>query len=222
MHPTVNAFAELVLGACCPGCGVAAFGLCPDCRRELTDSPVLLTHCAGIPVAAGGAYRGVLRQAVLVAKERHGLALLDPLAVVLQHALLALRPGFPALLVPVPTAKARVQQRGVDLPRDVALRAARKLRASGADVQVSAALKLVRTPLDQSELGAAARKENVRGALSWRTAANLRGAGSRTEVIIVDDLITTGATLAEAVRACADVGVTVVGAACLARPVFDP
>jgi predicted amidophosphoribosyltransferase len=150
---------------------------------------------------------------VLAAKERHGLALLGPLTALLEDALQALRPSLPALLVPVPTAPERVQQRGIDLPRDVALRAARKLRAAGCDVRVRAGLKLVRTPLDQAGLGAVARRDNVCGAMSWRSGEVPGG------VIIVDDLITTGATLTEAVRACAASGVAVTGAVCLARPV---
>jgi predicted amidophosphoribosyltransferase len=218
MRSTFNAFAELMLGACCAGCAAPAFGLCPDCHREICQAPVLLGQRAGIPVAAGGAYAGVLRRVLLAAKERHGLVLLGPLTLLLEHALLALRPDFPAFLVPVPTAKSRVYQRDIDLPRDTALAAARRLRAAGCAVRVQPGLKLVRIPLDQSGLGVAARLDNVRGAMSWQStpAVNQRLAGGT--VIIVDDLITTGATLAEATRACAAGGVRVAGAICLARP----
>ncbi|MDR1711034.1 MAG: ComF family protein [Propionibacteriaceae bacterium] len=164
----------------------------------------------GLPVVAGGAYRGVLRAVILTAKERHGLGLLPELAAVLARAV-GEYPGD-LLLVPVPTAPARIRERGVDLPLDVALLSARMLRRSGRRVRVVRGLRLRRVPADQARLSAAARSENVAGAMRWAPKF------CPDSAIIVDDLVTTGSTLREAVRACAECGVPVRGAACLARP----
>ncbi|MCL1838577.1 MAG: hypothetical protein FWG47_04585 [Propionibacteriaceae bacterium] len=208
----LDSLSDLLLGASCPGCGTATFGLCATCAAQL-DQPVIVDSVNTVPVAAGGEYSGVLRQVVLVAKERQGLYLLPKLAVLLSRAILGLGSDFPLLLVPIPTQAKKVRQRGVDLPYDLAKLAARRLRTHGLQTRVIPALHLLTRPGDQTELSYAERFVNVKDSMVWRHS-------SRPDaVVIVDDLITTGATLAEAMRACSQVGVNVAGAACLARPI---
>jgi len=75
------------------------------------------------------------------------------------------------------------------------------------------ALRHIRRVRDQSGLDAVARRRNLSGALAVRrrTVPELTG----REVIVVDDIVTTGATTAEAARALEAAGARVIGACCL-------
>jgi predicted amidophosphoribosyltransferase len=98
----------------------------------------------------------------------------------------------------------------------LAVRAAGQARASGwpdAPPRVQNVLRHVRRVRDQAELGAHERRQNLHGALAVRPRAAGDLAGRR--VVIMDDVVTTGATLAEAARALTCAGAHVVGACCL-------
>ncbi|MET8408270.1 ComF family protein [Streptomyces sp. NPDC005195] len=116
-------------------------------------------------------------------------------------------PG-PVLLVPVPSSRRAVRARGHDPARRIALAAAGELRRGGAPVRVLAVLRQRRAVADQSGLNSRQRLHNLAGALEVATGGDrlLAGAG---RVVLVDDLMTTGASLAEAARA---VRVAVAGA----------
>ena len=82
--------------------------------------------------------------------------------------------------------------------------------------RVAPILSHSRTVRDQSELSAQQRWNNLRG--SMVVSGNPHGLG---KVLVVDDLVTTGATLSEAVRALRYAGIEVIGAvtAAIAQPV---
>ena len=79
------------------------------------------------------------------------------------------------------------------------------MRAGGVQAQVVRGLRQVRVPADQSGLGAAQRAANVSGALAARRQAV--PALDRASVVVVDDVVTTGATLAESARALRVAGI---------------
>ncbi|WP_422070798.1 ComF family protein, partial [Streptomyces galbus] len=106
----------------------------------------------------------------------------------------------PLLLVPVPSAPAAVRSRGHDPTRRIALAAAGALRRAGRPARVAAVLRQRRRVSDQAGLDRRQRQENVRGALVVSPGgARLLLTGG--PVVLVDDLMTTGASLAEAARA---------------------
>ncbi|WP_078067679.1 ComF family protein [Streptomyces jeddahensis] len=113
----------------------------------------------------------------------------------------------PLLLVPVPSARRAVRARGHDPARRIALAAARELRGAGIPAGVLAVLRQRRPVADQSGLNSRQRLANLTGALEVAAggARLLRGGGP---IVLVDDLMTTGASLTEAARAvraaCAD------------------
>ncbi|MBT2386103.1 ComF family protein, partial [Streptomyces sp. ISL-11] len=110
--------------------------------------------------------------------------------------------------------------RGHDPGRRVALAAAGALRGTGTPARVVAVLRQRRAIADQSGLGARERRANVAGALGVAGRAERRERLLTMEgpVVLVDDLMTTGASLAEAARALRGAGARVLGAAVVAAP----
>jgi predicted amidophosphoribosyltransferase len=170
-----------------------------------------------VTVVAAGAYAGVLKALVLSAKERGGLGLLPLLAERLAASVAAVAGTAPldarVVLVPVPSVPQVTAARGLDFTGSLARGAAKLLRRQGRSAQVHPGLRQVRRPQDQSGLGLAARRANLSGAFaasSWLPVG---------ELVVVDDIVTTGASLAEAVRALTAVGRPPVGAAMVAATV---
>jgi predicted amidophosphoribosyltransferase len=214
------AAAELALPASCGGCGRAGVGWCLGCaararRTAFLGGPreVAPTPCPeGLPaVRATTPYDGPVRAALVAYKDEGRRDLRGVLAPLLAAALdeaarsdprLAqlLRAGNePLLVVPVPSAAAAIRRRG-DAPLRLLVDAALPLSsAPGRLVWVAPALVLRRRVADQAGLGSRQRAANLQGAMwvtpRWRTAVAGRCC------LLVDDVLTTGATLVEAARA---------------------
>ncbi len=202
---------DLVLPRDCAGCSVPGRTLCGRCTAVLLGAPAAHRPTSappGLPpLVAAAAYDGVVRSVLIAHKERGRLALAAPLGRALAGA--AALHGRGAVLVPVPSSPAAVRARGHDHARRLAVGAARRLGTRSAPVLVHA-----RTVEDQAGLDTAARAANLAGALQARR--RLDG----LVVVVVDDVVTTGATLAEAARALTCAGATVRGAAVVAATVL--
>ncbi|TDC72866.1 ComF family protein [Streptomyces hainanensis] len=213
---------SLILPTACAGCGEARAVLCEPCRAALTDGLARRMRFApepsGLPaVYAATEYRDQVRAVLLAHKERGVLPLAGPLGRALAVSARALCAraavaGRVVELVPVPSARATVARRGHDPVRRIALAAAGRLRREGLAVRVRPALRQCRPVADQAGLSAERRAVNLAGALVARTGALAAGA----PVLLVDDLVTTGASLAEAARAVRAAGGVPVGAAVVA------
>ena len=206
----------------CAGCGrPERSGWCRGCDRALaaaTRSPRRAIPAGGgvdlPPVFVAAAYGGVLRAAVLAYKERGRRDLAPvlgvPLGVVVRYA--AASASAPVLIVPVPASRAAVRRRGFDHVR-LAVTAAPGLPPP------TDLLRWTRRVRDQGELGAAQRISNVSGALRVRPrrrSERATAAGPAPVLVLVDDVVTTGSTLREAVRACRSGGFVVAAAVALA------
>lgn len=202
--------ADLVLPAECGGCGTPRTTLCEECRAALYGGVPRRVRPApeppGLPVVhAAAAYEDEVRAVLLAHKERGALGLARPLGAALAAAVRAggvpeSGAAEPVLLVPVPSSRRAVRARGHDPARRIAFAAAAELRDGGVPARVAAVLRQRRAVADQSGLNSRQRTVNLAGALEVTAGGGrLLGAGGR--VVIVDDLITTGASLTEAARA---------------------
>lgn len=166
---------------------------------------------AGLPeVHAAATYTDSVRALILAHKERGALGLAGPLGAALAGAVRAAvgdsgGSGGQLLLVPVPSAPGAVRARGHDAARRIALAAAAELRRAGTAARVLPVLRQRRRVADQAGLTAVQRLANVAGALEVRHGGARLLAGGRA--VLVDDLMTTGATLVEAARALGAVAV---------------
>ncbi|NYE41149.1 ComF family protein [Streptomyces fulvorobeus] len=201
-------FTGLVLPVACGGCGGPRTGLCGECRAALLGAEPRRVRPApepgGLPVVwAAAPYENAVRAVLLAHKERGALGLTRELGRALAGAVRAgagVSGGAgPLLLVPVPSARRSTAARGHDPARRIALAAASELRRTGTPAGVLAVLRQRRTVADQSGLRAGQRRANLAGALDVADGAGRLLAGGRA--VLVDDLMTTGATLAEAARA---------------------
>ncbi|MBF5028140.1 phosphoribosyltransferase family protein [Micromonospora sp. WMMA1976] len=214
---------DLVLPAGCAGCGAGSVrlrhGFCGGCVRELESLRPAPTRPdpapPGLPpCVALGPYGGALREGLLAYKERgrHGLA--RPLGALLAEVVAAAAgPPGPVTLVAVPdTARAARARYGDHLDRLVRPAAAR-LRAAGWPVRVLRPLRaLPRT--DSVALDSAGRAAAAEAAFRLRRPP----AGQRPgeTVVLLDDIVTTGATLAAVSRMLHRAGMTPKAAAVLA------
>jgi predicted amidophosphoribosyltransferase len=169
----------------------------------------------GIVVAAAAEYDGNLRTALLAFKERGRRGLSTVLGSYLGEAIAAsLRQlagaagvrASPTLILPVPSLRPVARQRGGDHVRRLLASAA----PGGVPVVRPGLLSWRAAVQDSAGLSAVERHRNVAGAM---TARPTRGAGS---LLLVDDIVTTGATLSEANRALTAAGWPVLGAAVIA------
>ncbi len=235
--------AALILPAECVVCGAEDCSLCRDCARALrvgTQRPYRAEESAPalmdvdgtvlLPVVAAGSYRDELAL-VLLAFKNHGRTDLAPsLAGPLGRSLSAALGSAPdfsphgrlsgrlqdgaVLLIPVPTSGRGYRKRGYD-PLWRVLLTLRRRSALPSGIRLCRALRLkTRLPWrqrSQKTLGRMARRVNVRNSMYVRGSL----CSGRT-VVIVDDVLTTGATLAEAARALRAAGAMVGGAVVIA------
>jgi predicted amidophosphoribosyltransferase len=168
-----------------------------------------------VEVAASGEHAGVLRLAIVAWKEEGRTSLLRPLAHLLAASVVEVVGDSlaPVVLVPVPTSRRSRLARGADVVDQLAREAAGLLRCAGTDVTVRQALRVARRTADQSGLGARERARNLAGAFALRTDRCLAGG----DIVVVDDIVTTGATIGEAVRALTSAGRLPIAAATMAH-----
>ncbi len=210
---------DLVLPLECGGCGARSTRWCDACAKELavrSDEPHLITSRVepGVPVFSLGRYAGARRQAIVAVKEHGRADLIGPLAAALRAGLSHLLTwgivGVPLTVVPAPTRRWAAMRRGGDPVARIAQAATEGCR----DITVVQAVRTRPLVADSVGLSSADRQRNIAGRVKVVRSV---GAGSAGEVLIVDDIVTTGATACETVRVLQTIGATVVAVLALAN-----
>ncbi len=209
--------------AFCAGCVAVipriAAGGCRLCQIPVAGTQSLCGGCAHerLPlaqIAAEVAFAGEIARWVHAFKyPTGGLAGLDPrpgaaLGALVADAARRLAGPAPAFVAPVPMHPTRLRERGFHPAGELARAVAAAL---GTRIDRDA-LRQLRSTASQTGLDRRARRRNVEGAFAART--GLRGVAC---VALVDDVVTTGATLGECARALRRAGVRSVVAVCAAR-----
>jgi predicted amidophosphoribosyltransferase len=201
---------DLVLPLECGGCAVPSTRWCNACAKELAmspDAPRVVTPRVdpGVPVFALGRYAGARRQAIVAMKDRGRIDLSAPLARVLAlgvHRLLLWGLlDVPLTIVPAPTRSWAARRRGGDPVTRIATLAT----AGHPHITVVRALRMKALARDSAGLGSAARERNIAG----RVLLTSRRVQADHEVLLVDDIVTTGATARESVRVLQTAGARV-------------
>ena len=206
----IDTLNQLLFPVRCFGCAALGLLICSSCRRDWHPHYYKL-HLSQLDVHSAVLYTSTASRIILASKE-DGLKNADDLIIgAIVHVLT--KTNFVnenIRLVPIPSSPSTRRRRGrsfiVDITKSVAQR-------SG--LPLSDSLELTRRVRDQSGLDATARAHNMQGAFALK-----RGAYPRGDLILIDDVVTTGATLHEAARALRGAGFNVIAAvtACLAQP----
>ena len=221
-----HVLAEALFPSKCIGCQRRGTCLCAACREELPYLPSgVCRRCASLRgprgvcrgcrrlspalsgVRAAFAYDGAARAAVLTLKFKSG-RYLAPLMGEFLRAELRRRPLQADVVVPVPLATARLRQRGFNQAQLLAAEVAAVVRGT---VVANALAREERQA--QQTLRAADRLVNLEGAFSCAATNEVQG----RRILLIDDVVTTGATFSACADALARAGAKRISAIAFAR-----
>lgn len=205
---------DLVVGSECVGCARPGRMLCPPCRALL---PVAPRVCWPQPTPPGlvtpwsmADYDGAVRAMIVGHKDRGQFAFRGVLAGLLVASVRAAAAAHdgPLVLVPVPSRPGSSRRRGHDPMGTLVRQVVARLRSESYDASAAPLLVSSRRVVDQAGLSASERARNLAGSMSCPSPglARLARRRARARVVICDDVLTTGATAAEAQRALGAVG----------------
>ncbi len=204
---------QLIFPTRCYGCNRLGISICTDCRREWIPH-YYKTHIDSMNVHSALLYTPTASKIIIAAKENSikgaDQLLTSAIIHVLQKAKLD---SHYYQIVPIPSSKTSQRRRGrsfiVDLCKEISTRTG---------LSVNDCLSLSRKVSDQSGLSRIERLSNMKDAFALKADAIVRG-----DLILIDDVVTTGATLREAARALNSQGFHAIGSvsavtACVAQP----
>ncbi|MBZ5704515.1 MAG: ComF family protein [Acidobacteriia bacterium] len=227
--PLVNISRLPVCEECLSAMRPIAGGVCSICGERLV-SPYAFSGEHGEPrcglcrrmepafarAAAYGSYDGGLRELIHLLKYEQVRPAANVLGRMLAEVMASLEPGFSesaVVVVPVPLHARKLRQRGFNQSQLIA-QAALKLRQADGKLALNAQV-LERQRETQSQIGLTRhqRRENIRGAFAVAKPDEVAG----REVLLVDDVLTTGTTASECARVLRRAGAAKVWVATVAR-----
>lgn len=194
---SLRALLDLLIPPCCALCNSEGSVLCPTCLIRLAPEPRAVSR-AGLSGFASTTYGDPERELLVAFKERgqHALAKVIAKRMAESYGEELARATTARLLVPIPSAAVATRSRGFTPAHLLAQQLAREMSRWGA-FRVSPLLRRAGSGRDQSKLGREARFTNlemrVTGAL--RSSRAFHTSSDQVGVILVDDLVTTGASV---------------------------
>ncbi|MBN2176664.1 MAG: ComF family protein [Demequinaceae bacterium] len=216
----LRALARTVVPIACPGCGLEDLRWCEECAASWWEAPFRsesgaprldIEGRATLPVWSVAPLLGSSHLMVSAWKDG-GRRDLDPFfSDAIRRAARELAPALSAgdVIVPVPPHRRSVRSRGLDLTAMLALAAAEGFAAAGRSIPVERLL--VNRGYESRALGDRERWLNAGRGIRAR-----EGSSRAMAAVLVDDVVTTGASLARASEVLEARGITVVGALTLA------
>lgn len=214
---SLKALNQLLFPVRCVGCATLGNDICTACLMDWNCQNLHTTIRFGgvepLPVFSFTYYTPVARRIILSAKESHIKSsddlLIDAITETVKRFL---ENEWIDALIPIPSRRANVRKRGREFIADIVSASAENLGLSTYPILIHS-----RKVRDQSGLDLTERWNNLDGAFVLSTREKLPASA---RVLLVDDLVTTGATLIEAARALNYAGIEVIGGvtACVAKP----
>jgi predicted amidophosphoribosyltransferase len=211
----IKSLNELLFPSRCISCGALGLSLCSHCRRGWNPH-LYISEIGGregdtLKVFSSVLYSPIAQKVILGAKENHHAIADNLISNAISNSLKNfLTRGRADYLIPIPSRKSATRLRGREFIEEMARPASEKF-----GIPVILPLTHGRRVRDQSGLTLQERRNNLEGAFVVERVDGLHGSA-----VLVDDLVTTGATLNEAARALRYAGIEVIGAvtAALAQP----
>jgi predicted amidophosphoribosyltransferase len=208
----MKSLAELIFPSRCIGCSQLGISICSTCRKSWHSHiyhRTIKVLDTSYPVISAIEYSPIASRVLMRAKEANQEAADQLLVGALSHSLRYFLKNFGfGDLVPIPSRRSATRKRGRDFMQEIT-----DSVAENESIKSLQILQHQRAVRDQSQLNSQQRSRNIAGAFSTSfNLAEVRDSGNIGPLIIVDDLVTTGATLAEAIRALRTAGFPVLGA----------
>lgn len=206
MKKFLNPLLDLVYPKKCPGCHLPSLEICQSCKGFWQNPPVtIILKQSKVSVISVAHYGNEVRSVLLAYKENGERESGKVLTEALIRARLEIVRDSICTLVPIPSNPKSIRRRGRDFMMDLCT----QVSIQSGD-KVLPLLRVNRDVEDQSKLNEKQRSQNLIGAFGC-ISKNLHLAVT-SPIILVDDLLTTGATLREAVRALGQHGLSPIGA----------
>ncbi len=207
MLKSIHSLKELIYPSICLCCGKTGVKICHNCSKYWLANPnksKVESNCLFFVTT----YDETTSPIILAAKEsgnREAIKLIArSIASSISFAILNLGIAQPINLVTIPSQLSAIRRRGRDHIKDLVQEVITQLHNQNIDANYLPILKPIKKIKDQSDLNGLQRKENMSQAFIVKSSPI-----SQSAVILIDDLVTTGASIHEGVRALSEAKITV-------------
>jgi predicted amidophosphoribosyltransferase len=207
---SLKSLKELLFPLSCLGCATADYWLCPTCQSNWKVS-TRKSFVGSNLVYFKADYNVKTASVILAAKESNNHLAIDLLATSISQSILYavadLGVTGEIFLVTVPSSASAIRRRGRDHIQDLAVEVQKLLELKSIKTHLLLILSQRKNMKDQSRLNSRQRLQNTHGMFEVTSCENPQGA-----VFLIDDLVTTGASIMEGIRALFDAKITVTAA----------
>lgn len=207
MFKSIHSLKELIYPNICICCGKTGAKICHNCSKYWLAKPnksKVENNCLFFVTT----YDETTSPIILAAKELGNMEAVKLIAVSItssiSFAILNLGLSQPIYLVTIPSQLSEIRRRGRDHIEDLVQEVITQLRQQNIDAIFLPILKPIKKIKDQSDLNGLQRKENMSHAFIVKSSPI-----SQSAVILIDDLVTTGASIQEGARALAEAKITI-------------